>query len=154
MNYLELLKSENAHTEALPKPPKGGSVSFGSTTKRAFSQKRDDSDLDRAERIFNFLACQGRACTESEIIAAVLGDKTKNRNVLLRMVAEEIIGYLGKGRYRIGAPMPELPSCCPLRTGGGVPRGCGFHPKFFSRMLETGTLTIGGSCPLVRVCNQ
>lgn len=154
MNYLELLKSENAHTEALPKPPKGGSVSFGSTTKRAFSQKRDDSDLDPAERIFNFLACQGRACSDAEIMADLPGDEAENRNILSRMVAEEIIGYLGKGRYRIGAPMPELPAACPLRTGGKVPKGCGFHPRLFARMLETGTLTIGGSCPLVRVCNQ
>lgn len=152
MSYLEQLKSENMLQGALTKPTKAPFGSFDSTTKRVFSQKRDDSDLDRAESIFNFLAAEGRACSESEILAAVAGDEAENRNTLYKLAAENFIDYLGGGLYQVDAPMPELPSCCPLRTGGGVPRGCAYHPKFFSRLLETGTLTTGGHCPLVRVC--
>lgn len=152
MSYLEQLKSENMLQGALTKPTKGASVSFVSTTKRVFSPKKDNSDLGRAEAVFNFLADQGRACSESEILAAVAGDETKGRNILFRLAAERVIEYLGRGLYQVDAPMPELPAVCPLRTGGGVPRGCAYHPKFFSRLLETGTLTTGGHCPLVRVC--
>ena len=69
-----------------------------------------------------------------------------------RLAAEGVIDYLGRGEYQVDAPRSELPSKCPLRTGGGVPRGCEFHPKFLSRMLEAGTLTHGGPCSLSRAC--
>ncbi len=173
MSYLEQLKSENMLQGAHPKHPKPTFGGFGGTIKRPFSEKKapperittggtphkrntgtGTDDLDAAERIFNFLADQGRACSESEILAAVAGDETKGRNILFRLAAERVIEYLGRGLYQVDAPMPELPAVCPLRTGGGVPRGCAYHPKFFSRLLETGTLTTGGHCPLVRVCTH
>jgi len=111
-----------------------------------------ETKLDRAEAVFNFLADQGRACSEAEIFVAAPGDESENRNTLFRLAAENFIDYLGGGLYQVDAPKVELPSRCPLRTGGKVPRGCAYHPKFFSRLLETGTLTTGGHCPLIRVC--
>lgn len=111
-----------------------------------------EADLDRAEQMFNFLADQDRACSEAEILAAVAGDESEKRNILFRLAAEGVIEYLGHGQYMIDAPKVELPSSCPLRTGGRVPRGCAYHPKFFARMLSAGTLTTAGHCPLIRVC--
>ncbi|MFA7013710.1 MAG: hypothetical protein WC202_12230 [Desulfobacterales bacterium] len=113
-----------------------------------------ETKLGRAEAVFNFLADQGRACSESEILAAVAGDESENRNTLYKLAAERVIDYLGRGEYQVDAPKVELPSCCPLRTGGKVPKGCCFHPKFIARMLESGTLKHGGPCPLVRVCTH
>lgn len=45
-----------------------------------------------------------------------------------------------------------VPAKCPLRTGGGVPADCSFHPKMLARLLEMGVLTVGGPCPLVKHC--
>lgn len=154
MSYLEQLKSENMLQGSHPKGSKGAFGGFGGTTQRVFSQKKDNSDLGRAEAVFNFLAAEARPCSESEILAAVPGDETKGRNILFRLAAEGVIDYLGRGEYQVDAPMPELPAVCPLRTGGGVPKGCCFHPKFIARMLESGTLKHGGPCPLVRVCTH
>ena len=157
MSYLEQLKSENMLQGAHPKGSKGGSGGFGSTTKRLFSEKKAETDLDtldHAEAIFNFLADRDRPCFESEIMAAVPGDPREKRNILFRLAAGGSIDYLGHGQYMIDAPRVELPLVCPLRTGGGVPRGCGFHSRLFSRMIQTGTLTIGGPCPLARVCTH
>jgi len=152
--YLEQLKSENCHHGPLPKLTKPPFDSFDSTTERPFSQKKTpDHDRITRERIFNFLACQGRACSESEILAAVAGDPREKRSVLSRLAAEAVIDYLGGGLYQVGAPKAELPEVCPLRNGSNRhPKYCGFHPKFLRRMLQTGTLIIGGACPLARVC--
>jgi len=145
----EQYKSENCHHGPLPK-----------LTKPLFEKKATDHDRITRERIFNFLADQGRACSESEIMAAAGGDRTYARNILYRLAAEGVIAYLGGGLYQVDAPKVELPEFCPLQTGGpsknyGMhPKNCGFHPKFLGRMLQTGTLIVGGACPLARVCTH
>ena len=114
-------------------------------------------DLNTEEQIFNFLAGSARPCPESEILAAVGGDSTYTRNIIFRLAAEGVVEYLGEGEYQIPSyppKKPALPEGCPLRTGGNPPKGCGFHPKFLAKMLQSGTLAIGGACPLMRACRR
>jgi len=53
-----------------------------------------------------------------------------------------------------GFPEKKVPSggACPLITGGPVPRGCRFEPKFFKRMVRDRVLELTEPCPVQRAC--
>ncbi len=123
MSYLEQLKSENAHPEALPKLAKPPFDPFGSTGGKVFSEKKAPSErittgtiyqgkptdeaLETAELIFNFMANTGRPCFEGAILTAAGRDATFSRSILFRLVVEGFIEYRGGGAYQIPKDPPN-----------------------------------------------
>ena len=182
MSYLEQLKSENGHPEALPKLSKGGSGSFGSTGERDFPEKKAPvavvdlatpdgpriteatiyqgrptaEAVDLADAMLAFIANQAGPVPEADVLAAVGGDPVLSRNVLNRLAVDGIAEALPGGLFGIPAYPPKpanLPEGCPLLGPGPHPAGCRFHPTLFARLLDEGALPLsGGRCPLRQIC--
>jgi hypothetical protein len=180
MSYLEQLKSENTHPDALPKLPKGAFGCFGCSGGRHFSEKKaqaatdintgdnprftdaaiyqgepDRAAVDLADRILDFIVAQPGPVPEAEIVTAIGGDSLLVRNVVRRLAVEGIAEALPGGLYGIPPwppAAPDLPRGCPL-TGAPFPAtGCRFHRRLFARLVAEGALPTGGPCPLRRVC--
>ena len=179
MSYLEQLKLENTHPEALPKLPEPPFDSFDSGGGRHFSEKKapvavdlatptgpqplritsmenpTPAEIDVADAILTHLAEQPGPVAEAEVLATVAGDTTFNRNILNRLVLDGIVELAAPGFYAIPSYPPKtanLPEGCPL-LGGPVPSGCRFDSRLFKRLFNEGVLPLpGGRCPLRNVC--
>lgn len=128
MSYLEQLKRENMHPHPLPKLPKGGYDSFDSDRGWQFSEKTPKATPE-PRKVETTLAHPLEAAhppTETQPIRQV------------RVVLNEVA---------------DLPEGCPLRQAGGRhPDGCRFDKKLLARLIGTGTLKLGGPCPVRRAC--
>jgi hypothetical protein len=155
MSYLEQLKSENTHPEALPKLPEPPFDSFDSRGKRHFSEKSpsvavvdtgtatdppdvltaadvftstdpDDEEINLADLILHRLEAIGRPATVDEIIEGVDGTPGAIRAMLGRLLVVGLAEQTENLRYRL-PPWPPRPV--------DLPSGC---PLTGAAFPETG----------------